>query len=925
MPASYQMKKSKAMQQILMRLFRTSVLTAVACACAAFFQGCSVDELEDNRDMDYGYVQFKLYKAASYNPATKAVTDELENLYDAGKIEVRMESAEGQEITQTLTLSAGDRDLAEYGMRSSKLRLLAGSYRIINFVLYDGVDKELYRGGTPANAGFSITPGGLIVHDLTADAKAKGFVRFHITKDLSAFDVPLTKAPERTYTFTEISSVTIQARATDGSFDAVTFEDLPVEHSEHFASEDVDGNPVESNKDFGYVTSSAICDTLLRAEGGPYEVMYLEAYDSNDKLLERCTYDADSRPVFTVSDNEEITAEVPVSLYEEDEYIQDYYALYAIWKALDGENWSYTGQSYAAGCNWNFNKDPDLWGDQPGVVLHANGRVANIDLAGFGIKGILPKEIGNLTELVQLHLGSHNEQKQYWETDPVQGTPVGASKEEKDRLRMERHRAYMKALHPAVQTSAPVALALREHNIAIDAISSYQDYTNDEISAFAASGTAPRKASDITTFDMNAGKMTNGLEGIDPAIGNLKKLEILFIANSPIKASGIPETIGDLSACTDLEIYNCTNLGELPKGIERMPSLIQVNLSNNNLGKGDDSDQNAAYKALQTLATGASRNQIQMIYFLNNNLRTIPDGIASMQKIGLLDFSNNNLHGTIKAFGPDFSPIEIYFDNNNIEAFENTPGFWRVDDMDVFSANYNKLTEFPNVFTADTDYSLSSISLAYNQISSFPADFRGLRTETLTLSANKMKSFPKELFGTDGVNTLASYVLMTANGMRKFPKDCFKSKYSTSLMSLDLSYNNLSELPEDFNAETFPYLYGVELSYNNFTYIPVGPLNSSSLTVLGMRGQRDDNGERCLKDWYQGIGDHTGLRGLYLGSNDLRVINDNISYLIFYLDISDNPNITFDASDICYYWQAGAYNLYYDKTQNILNCDAMLE
>ena len=564
-------------------------------------------------------------------------------------------------------------------------------------------------------------------------------------------------------------------------------------------------------------------------------------------------------------------------------------------------------------------------GDQPGVVLHANGRVANIDLAGFGIKGILPKEIGNLTELVQLHLGSHNEQKQYWETDPVQGTPVGASKEEKDRLRMERHRAYMKALHPAVQTSAPVALALREHNIAIDAISSYQDYTNDEISAFAASGTAPRKASDITTFDMNAGKMTNGLEGIDPAIGNLKKLEILFIANSPIKASGIPETIGDLSACTDLEIYNCTNLGELPKGIERMPSLIQVNLSNNNLGKGDDSDQNAAYNALQTLATGASRNQIQMIYFLNNNLRTIPDGIASMQKIGLLDFSNNNLHGTIKAFGPDFSPIEIYFDNNNIEAFENTPDFWRVDDMDVFSANYNKLTEFPNVFTADTDYSLSSISLAYNQISSFPADFRGLRTETLTLSANKMKSFPKELFGTDGVNTLASYVLMTANGMRKFPKDCFKSKYSTSLMSLDLSYNNLSELPEDFNAETFPYLYGVELSYNNFTYIPVGPLNSSSLTVLGMRGQRDDNGERCLKDWYQGIGDHTGLRGLYLGSNDLRVINDNISYLIFYLDISDNPNITFDASDICYYWQAGAYNLYYDKTQNILNCDAMLE
>jgi hypothetical protein len=42
-------------------------------------------------------------------------------------------------------------------------------------------------------------------------------------------------------------------------------------------------------------------------------------------------------------------------------------------------------------------------------------------------------------------------------------------------------------------------------------------------------------------------------------------------------------------------------------------------------------------------------------------------------------------------------------------------------------------------------------------------------------------------------------------------------------------------------------------------------------------------------------------------------------------DISDNPQIEFDASDICYAWQAGAYILIYDKWQNIINCDLMLE
>lgn len=86
-----------------------------------------------------------------------------------------------------------------------------------------------------------------------------------------------------------------------------------------------------------------------------------------------------------------------------------------------------------------------------------------------------------------------------------------------------------------------------------------------------------------------------------------------------------------------------------------------------------------------------------------------------------------------------------------------------------------------------------------------------------------------------------------------------------------------------------------------------------------------DDGSRCLREWPTGIYKHTGLRGLFLGSNDLRKIDDTISYMIYNLDISDNPNITFDASEICYYWQAGAFNLIYDKTQNIVNCPEMLE
>ena len=127
------------------------------------------------------------------------------------------------------------------------------------------------------------------------------------------------------------------------------------------------------------------------------------------------------------------------------------------------------------------------------------------------------------------------------------------------------------------------------------------------------------------------------------------------------------------------------------------------------------------------------------------------------------------------------------------------------------------------------------------------------------------------------------------------------------------------------HAGNLPYLYGVELSYNCFDKFPYEPLDAATLTVLSLRVQRDANGNRCLDEWPTGIGSHTGLRALYLGSNNLGRVVDTISPYIYILDISDNPNIIFDASDICDYWRAGVYMLMYDKTQRILNCDYMLE
>ena len=254
---------------------------------------------------------------------------------------------------------------------------------------------------------------------------------------------------------------------------------------------------------------------------------------------------------------------------------------------------------------------------------------------------------------------------------------------------------------------------------------------------------------------------------------------------------------------------------------------------------------------------------------------------------------------------------------------EGPEGFCSLDALDAFSINYNELEEFPNIFSSDeSNIIMTSISVAHNNIKSLPADFNGVRVVTLTLTGNPISVFPKELAETDSyVEVLA----MQSCGMNSFPEDCLDGENTSFLTTIDLQFNNLTDIPDDFSANSLPYLSGMDVSCNSFSEFPLEPLNILRLTAFGIRGQRNASGERCLSDWPEGLSTHTGLRGFYIGSNDLRLINDDISYLIFYLDISDNPNIIFDATDVCSAWQAGQYFLYYDRTQDIIGCDAMLD
>lgn len=873
---------------------------------------CAVEE-PDYTEKDYGYVQFKLYKEASYEPQSKADSKTLAYLADATKVKV--EFTDGiNTLSQTLVLNSFDATNAEFGLRSDKIKLLSGTYEIISFTLYGKLDEQIYE-ATPASnpimeSQFTVVPGGLTVNDLLAQTTERGYVKFTLVKDTTAFVQSKASQKVREYTFDEIKAIDIMLRNKQDK--TTLLKALPVEFSLHFLEND--------NNSDGYYTSSAVCDTLISLPAGEYTVDYYVAYEDKKgrNLLER---NENVKTNIVVNDNALTKHDMPIRLYQSDKYIQDYYALKAIWESLDGPNWYYSGEDYPAGANWDFNKDVDLWGDQPGVSLHSNGRVALISLSDFGFRGELPDEIATLTELTELYLGTHNDANQN-EFDPTLQTGT--------RDRMGRHQQYLSSKYPPVQFSEPIARALKEHNKVIPETALYETMTEAQL-------IEPETGRmRVELKDAVPGKLYNRLSKISDKIWNLDKLERLTVANGtlvkfPEKPVDMPADKG-LAALTDLEIYNCAYLEDPSAALKAMPSLISVNFSQNSQKAASAYDANVLLHALAG-EDSRSAKKIQILYMNNMGITGKVEGktLASMKSLGLLDLSDNKIT-EVTSFGKDINLVQLHLNNNQIEKIgTNGEVFCGLADVETFSVRNNKLTEFPDIFDAKSLYGMVTVDFSYNNITRFAGyDEKGEKTgsnkgvyvETLTLANNPIDKYPVMFRDTD---SKIAYVNMRGCGMTEIPDSAFVYDNAVYLTSFDFSYNKLKDLPKDFHAGNIPYLYGLDLSYNRFTIHPFEQFDMAGLTVFALRGQRNDKGERCLNEWPTGVYQHVGLRGLYLGSNDIGVVDDVISTLCYYLDISDNPNIVFDASDICYAWQAGAYILLYDKTQTILNCPLMLQ
>lgn len=872
---------------------------AFLCALIAF--GCTDDESVDNREHGYGYVQFKLYKSV-----TRA--DELDYLRDAHKITLSLRK-DNQTLNQTVLVEEADASVSEFGLRTEKLKLLVGDYQLTGYTIYDAVDEKILSGSPEKGMVVPVKQSQLTLQRLEVNVTPRGSFRFKLIKDLSQIkpDVRADIKEERDYSFDEIEKVdlTLRNQSTGRSF---TINNLKCE----FTLDKKGGSYIE-------------CDSIVEAPAAVYKLERYTLWDKNPKIISTADCREDDI-TYTVEDNETTEAEVSVQINPTAAYIRDYLALKKLWDEMNGPEWSYYGEEYPKGANWNFDKDIDLWGAQPGVSVHSNGRIAALNLGAFNPSGPLSEAIGQFDAMVELWLGTHNDlmneetggslsyNERYYST--WQRVLNG---EKRADYRWQLNNEELRARHPKKRSELFEANILKDEAVALWNARRKPGYSYN----------APVAARPYDVVD--PGFVTNRITSLPASIGNLVNLETLFIANNLIEE--IPPQIANCVSLTDVEIFNCNKLVKFPTALANMPELVLLNMSYNQNMPGDE-----MARGLDALFNGPSQDKIQILYLTGNNLTTIPESTAKLKKLSLLDLADNKLTSIPPL--KDVALVQCYLDNNFLTTLPKNFGV--LDDLESLSVTNNLLTELPNIFTTDTEYYIGSLDFSDNKISGIAgydhrtmeltpdADgevFRGMKATTLNLTGNRFSGgFPAafSLSNSDVAEFNFCYNELDSIGA----KGLMGLKYTTSL---DLSSNKISRAPrlEDILiGQEMPFLTGIDLSYNRFTEFPQTLFNGYGITTFFFSSQIgviDENTTyRCFTKWPSGIEKYNGIKILKMDYNDIRVVPIFPSNLN-YLTINDNPNITIEIPDlVCTKIQRGMFQLEYDTTQKgITGCPAL--
>ncbi|WCJ44183.1 Leucine-rich receptor-like protein kinase family protein [Euphorbia peplus] len=159
-------------------------------------------------------------------------------------------------------------------------------------------------------------------------------------------------------------------------------------------------------------------------------------------------------------------------------------------------------------------------------------------------------------------------------------------------------------------------------------------------------------------------------------IGNLKNLNLLFLANSHL-TGGFPESIFELPSLGTLDLSRNKITGDFPKAISKLQNLWKIELFHNNLTgeipheignltllREIDLSANQMYGKLPE-ELGSLKNLVVFQIYGNNFTGEIPAGFGDMRHLDGVSIYGNSFSGEFPANFGRFSPL------NSIDISEN--------------------------------------------------------------------------------------------------------------------------------------------------------------------------------------------------------------------------------------------------------------
>ncbi|XP_023680297.2 leucine-rich repeat-containing G-protein coupled receptor 4-like [Paramormyrops kingsleyae] len=359
----------------------------------------------------------------------------------------------------------------------------------------------------------------------------------------------------------------------------------------------------------------------------------------------------------------------------------------------------------------------------------------------------------------------------------------------------------------------------------------------------------------------------NDLTFIHPeALSGLHQLKVLMLQNNQLKT--VPsQALRGLHALQSLRL-DANHITEVPEdSFEGLQQLRHLWLDDNNLAEvpmgplGDLGSLQALTLALNRITripdhAFANFSSLVVLHLHNNKIKEIGrNSFNGLDNLETLDLNFNNLETFPEAVQALPKLKELGFHSNNIavipeRAFQNNPllrtihlydnplsivgvsAFQNLSDLHSLMLRGASKTElFPSLAGAA---SLESLTLTGTQIGAIPSwlceDLHSLRT--LDLSYNEIKELP----GFQGCFQLEELNLQH-NHIQLIHRDTFQGL--ASLHILDLSRNEITSIHQDaFSSLTS--LTNLDLSSNHFSSLPTAGL--SSLNQLKLAGNLEMKG-----------------------------------------------------------------------------------